>query len=286
MDPRPALGGSEAADRQRKATIAALYDRVAPTYGSVGPPLFARAGQQLVAAARLAPSELVLDVGSGRGASLFPAAAAVGPGGFVIGVDLSAAMTRETAHEVRRRALRHVTVLRMDAEQLVFPAGTFDAVLCGFTIFFLDRERALREFRRVLRPGGRLGVSLAADGDPRWQWYNDLLIAYSQAHQFPLSPPAAGGAWDRADLPTSIRQAGFADVRETIAADEIVYASEDEWWAAKWTHGARYPLEQMPDALLARFKAEVFARLAAHKADDGFHEVVRLQCVIGTTPGP
>ena len=48
----------------------------------------------------------------------------------------------------------------MDAEQLDFADGSFDVVLCGFGImFFPDQNRALSEFRRVLKPGGTLAVS-------------------------------------------------------------------------------------------------------------------------------
>jgi hypothetical protein len=43
---------------------------------------------------------------------------------------------------------------------------------------------------------------------------------------------------------------------------EAVYADADEWWAAKWTHGARRPLEGMPTGMLQAFVTEVDARLA------------------------
>jgi ubiquinone/menaquinone biosynthesis C-methylase UbiE len=71
--------------------VAGLYSRVASRYGSTGPAVFAHFGQRLVNLAALAPGEHVLDVGVGRGAILFPAAARVGTRGQVTGIDVARA---------------------------------------------------------------------------------------------------------------------------------------------------------------------------------------------------
>ena len=62
----------------RKEQVAGLYSRVAPTYGRVGPDVFAPFGRWLVARTNLSPGERVLDVATGRGAALFAAAEQVG----------------------------------------------------------------------------------------------------------------------------------------------------------------------------------------------------------------
>jgi hypothetical protein len=48
---------------------------------------------------------------------------------------------------------------------------------------------------------------------------------------------------------------------------EIVYASAEEWWAEKWTHGSRAPLEQMAPDVRTRFKTEALAKLAEMEED-------------------
>lgn len=103
----------------------------------------------------LQPGERVLDVATGTGDLAFLEAAAVGPEGEVTGVDSCAAML----DVARRRQDAAVAFEEGDAMDLRFPDGSFDVVTIGFGLRNVaDRGQALREFRRVLRPGGRLVV--------------------------------------------------------------------------------------------------------------------------------
>ena len=220
-------------------------------------------------------------MGSGRGAVLFPAAERVGQMGQVDGIDLAETMVQETAVEVTRRGLLNTAVLQMDAEHLIFPAASFDAVLCSFGIFLLDIDRALSEFHRVLRPGGCVGLTCADGLDERWRWYNDLLITYHDAYGIPLSPRKKGAEWTPADLPAILARHGFGPVQATTEIAEFISTDAQEWWHAKWTHGARYPLERMSPDTLQRFQADVWARLAQVQQTSGFSEQVRMLTVVG-----
>jgi len=62
-------------------------------------------------------------------------------------------------------------------------------------------------------------------------------------------------------------------VCDTYEETEFIYANEEEWWAARWTHGPRFSLERMPPDILDKFKAEVFSGLERFKQPDGFHEI-------------
>ncbi len=103
----------------------------------------------------LRPGEDALDVATGTGDLAFLEETAVGPEGQVVGVDSCAAML-----EVARRRQRGAIDFREgDATDLRFPDASFDVVTIGFGLRNVaDRGQALREFRRVLRPGGRLMV--------------------------------------------------------------------------------------------------------------------------------
>ncbi|HKN93829.1 MAG TPA: methyltransferase domain-containing protein [Thermoleophilaceae bacterium] len=108
-----------------------------------------------LAALALEPGERVLDVGCGPGYLAREMAEAVGTDGFVHGVDPSPAMLAIAA----RRALPHMELSEGDALSLRLPDAEFDvAVSTQVYEYVADIEGALREARRVLRPGGRLLV--------------------------------------------------------------------------------------------------------------------------------
>jgi SAM-dependent methyltransferase len=105
----------------------------------------------------LAPGEAVLDIGCGAGVDSLVAGHLVGAGGRVAGLDVTPAMIeRARAHQARLE-LNHVTFQVGEAEALTFPDATFDAVISnGVFNLTLDKEKALKETHRVLKPGGRL----------------------------------------------------------------------------------------------------------------------------------
>ena len=114
--------------------------------------LWKRQAMKLLA---LQPGQRVLDVATGTGDLAFVEKAAVGAEGQVVGVDSCAAML-----EVARGRHRGVVDFHEgDAMDLQFPDSSFDVITIGFGLRNVaDRGQALREFRRVLRPGGRLMV--------------------------------------------------------------------------------------------------------------------------------
>jgi demethylmenaquinone methyltransferase / 2-methoxy-6-polyprenyl-1,4-benzoquinol methylase len=111
--------------------------------------------RQAIELCALRPGERVLDVATGTGDLALVEEAAVGPEGEVVAVDSCAAML-EVA---RGRQHGAVDFQEGDATDLQFPNAWFDVVTIGFGLRNVaDRGQALREFHRVLRPGGRLMV--------------------------------------------------------------------------------------------------------------------------------
>jgi SAM-dependent methyltransferase len=107
--------------------------------------------------ARLLPGERVLDLGSGSGMDVFAAAAQVGAGGSVTGVDIT---PEQLARSERLRRDGHVSFRRARIEELPFDDGSFDAVISNGVINLSpDKRRAFAEAARVLRPGGRLALA-------------------------------------------------------------------------------------------------------------------------------
>jgi ubiquinone/menaquinone biosynthesis C-methylase UbiE len=114
----------------------------------------------LLRAARLEPSQRVLDVATGTGIAAEAALAVVGPCGHVTAIDVSQAMVDRARQ--RLAGSSNTSVVVEDGQSLSFDDGTFDAVLCSLGLmFFRDPARGLSEFNRVLRPGGRAAVSVS-----------------------------------------------------------------------------------------------------------------------------
>jgi ubiquinone/menaquinone biosynthesis C-methylase UbiE len=267
------LNGKTEDDAKRR--IAALYSGVAPRYAELGPPLFAHAGRRLVEMVGVSADHRVLDVATGRGAVLFPAADKVGPDGQVTGIDIAEGMVQRTAAAIAERGLRNARVVTMDAEALAFEASSFDHVLCSFAVFFFpDRQRALSEMHRVLRPGGSIGFAFSRDTDPRWRWYEERLRELGVLDALPR-PPADGNIRRSGELVAELTGIGFGRSRELVEQVELFFPDEHAWWESLWTHGTRRPLEYLetraPETL-ARFRNECLERVAAMKEARGVPE--------------
>jgi ubiquinone/menaquinone biosynthesis C-methylase UbiE len=137
------------------------WDLAAADYESLWRSQLAAAQTRLMECAAPVSGESVLDVACGTGLIALVAAEAVGLAGSVVGVDISESMVQSARRLAQQRSLGNASFLRMDAERLAFADCSFDLALCALGLMYVpDPHRAMSEMRRVLRPGGRMGLAV------------------------------------------------------------------------------------------------------------------------------
>jgi len=140
------------------AVVDALPDAAVESFAGVGNPFALRT---------LLPGERVVDVGSGSGFDTVVAAGQVGPGGRVVGVDMTEEMLAKARRTAAQLDLGHVEFRAGLAETLPVPDGWADVVISNGVInLCADKAAVFAEIRRVLRPGGVLQFADIANGRP------------------------------------------------------------------------------------------------------------------------
>jgi arsenite methyltransferase len=123
--------------------------------------------EELASLLELSPAAAVLDVASGKGTTALFLAERFGC--RVTGIDLSEQNILDARNEASMRGLSHLVEFRVaDAEALPFDSGAFEAIICECAFCtFPGKKMAASEFERVLKPGGRVGISdITRDGSP------------------------------------------------------------------------------------------------------------------------
>lgn len=182
----------------------------------------------------LRPGMSVLDVGCGPGTITADLAERVAPGGRVTGVDAAPGIVEQARRYAAERGLTGIGFATADVHALDFPDDTFDVVHAHQVLQHVgDPVRALREMRRVCRPGG---IVAARDADyAAMTWYpatpglDAWLALYRRVARANGGEPDAGRrlrAW--------AREAGFTEVASS--ATSWCYATPEEaaWWSSLW----------------------------------------------------
>jgi arsenite methyltransferase len=156
------------------------------------------------AVAEMNEGEVVLDLGSGGGIDVILSAKRVGPSGLAYGLDMTDEMLALARRNAAEAGIRNAVFLKGVIEQVPLPADSVDVVISNCVInLSVDKPAVLTEIARVLRPGGRIGISdVVAE---------DRLTAKERAERGSYVGCVAG-ALSKSEYEAGLEAAGFEDV--------------------------------------------------------------------------
>ena len=170
------------------------------------------------AVADLHEGETVLDLGSGGGIDVLLSARRVGPSGKVYGLDMTDDMLELALENKRKAGAENVEFLKGYIESIPLPANTIDVVISNCVInLAADKPAVFREMFRVLRPGGRIGISDVVAGDE---------LSPEQRKERGSYVGCIAGALSFSEYASELNRAGFeaVSVEATQAVADSMYS--------------------------------------------------------------
>ena len=234
----------------------------------------------VLAAARVRVGETVLEVSAGTGVLAERAAAQVGASGRVLATDISLPMLREAQAKI---AGLPVYTVAMDGQELACRDQSCDAVICQLGLMYLpDAARGLREFRRVLRPQGRLAAQVwsVPARVPYLGFLADALSRHFPDDREAVYSPTALA--DQSRLERLLAGAGFTHVSVVAETQQVVFGSFEDYWSGIEGGGGKLGqfYLQLPDTERREVRAEVSRRMLPFESAGRL--VLTAEALIGT----
>jgi SAM-dependent methyltransferase len=254
--------------------------------------MFAPVTQALIEDGLIGTRHAVLDIATGPGEPALSVAALVGPEGKVIGIDPVPEMVAAARRATDHRGFRNTQFDVAFADDLPFPADTFDAVVSRFGVmFFPSPVEAVREMLRVLKPGRKLALAVwhMAEGNPFFHALSRVIERYVD------SPPPAP------DTPDMFRFASPGNLRNVLGEAGAMAASErllqftiqapisvEDFWTLRceMSEKLREKVAMLSREQLTEVKRESLEALRAYSTDRGMSFPAQVLIVSGSKRRP
>lgn len=268
---------ASATAEQARTSIHQMWAGLAPAWSGYADVVDRRAAaitDAMLRPLRIRTGDRVLELASGPGGAGMAAAELVGSDGEVVISDVVPAMVDIARERAAARNLTNVRTDVLDLEDIAQPDGGFDVVLCREGMMFaLDPGRGAREMHRVLRPTGRVAVSVWSSRQDN-PWLGLLLDAITDVTGLVVPPPGMPGPFALSDadrLRRLFADAGFDEIAIDRVAASLRPPSFDAWWARSLQVAgpAVAILDRLDDASRTRVRDTLRAAVSPYESEGG-----------------
>jgi SAM-dependent methyltransferase len=220
------------------------------------------------------PGERVLELAAGLGETGMLAAELVAPMGGVVISDQAEAMLSGARERALALNLSNLEFQVLNAEWIDLPVASIDVVICRWGYMLMaDPPAALRETRRVLRPGGRVALAVW-DSIDRHPWAllpTQELIERGVSAAAPAGTPGPFALGSAEQVSELLEQAGFAEIRVQALDLHRCHASFEEFWDSTLdlSRGLHDAILDRPEPEITEIRAALAERFAPYTAADG-----------------
>jgi ubiquinone/menaquinone biosynthesis C-methylase UbiE len=238
----------------------------------------------LVDHVELRDGQRVLDVAAGPGDTGFLAARRLGSGRLV-STDLAPAMVEAARQRGTELGIENADYRTLDAQAMDLPDASFDGVICRWGFMLMpDPAAALRECKRVLKPGGRLVFAVFTGPDENPFASLPARVLMEAGH---LPRPASASEWkpgilalgDRSRLQALLDEAGFSSTHLEAVSMAWRFTGTGHFWDFLVSSTALGPLvRSLPDAARDAVRVRIDERLGAFTRDGAITLPARCWC--------
>ncbi len=258
---------------QDKIKLIELWNKVAFNYGKLGPDYWDNFGERLINLTHIKEGLLILDIGTGRGATLFPASRRVGVNGEIIGIDICENMVKMTNYEIYRQNIKNSKVLQIDMEEVNFENEYFDNIISGFSIgYILNNDNYFKNILRMLKKDGKLSFSIWGEQKDQ-KWLTDIVNEYLKPKRMQKEDDVVSTKLDSVEgIKKLLENVNLKEIEIYEEENEVVYLDEKQWWDEMWNNAVRgifESIEKLGQEEFEEFQLKVNNALQSHRREIG-----------------